>query len=122
MIEQLVVAWIALGISLVSLSLGLYALHRLNSDSDVGELARHVAQLRKANRAEQMRRVREEAGEARAASAPLGKDGKPFPFGPLAMPGSEHFPQNTKAALRARVFGTRPLPPYKPASGNGGTP
>ncbi len=111
--ELLVLAWIALAISLVSLSVGLYALHRLNTDSDVGELAQHVAALRKAHRAEQMRRVREEAVEARAASAPIDpQTGKPFPFGPLVIPGASHF--ETKEALRKRVFGNR-----LPRGGNG---
>jgi hypothetical protein len=100
MAPELVLPWIALTISLIACCVGFYALHRLNSDSDVGELARHVAQLRKANRAEQMRRVREEAVEARAVSAPLGADGKPLPFGPMMSA-----PKDVKAALRQRVFG-----------------
>jgi len=107
----LVVSWIALTISLISACPVIYALIRLNSDSDVGELARHVAQLRKANRAEQMRRVREEATEARQASAPLGADGQPLPFGKVNLDTLP--PASRKAELRRRVFGNR----FK---GNGG--
>jgi len=113
----LVVSWIALTIALISGCAVIYALVRLNSDSDVGELARHVAQLRKANRAEQMRRVREEAGEARAVSAPLGTDGRPLPFGPMKIPLEDMPLAEKKAELRRRVFGSR-----LQKSGNGGEP
>jgi len=109
MFEQLVLSWIALALALVSFCASIYAIIKLHSDSDVGELARHVTALRKSHRQEQMRRVREEAVAAREVSAPLGPDGKPFPFGPLGMPTSEHFPETNKQQLRRRVFGARLL-------------
>lgn len=117
--ELLVLSWIALALSLISSCVSIYCLFKLATDSDVGELARNVAALRKGHRQEQMRRVREEAVADRAASAPIDpKTGQPFPFGPLVMPGQEHFPANSKQALRQRVFGAR----LTKGGNGGGTP
>jgi len=104
----LVVSGIASVLALGAFGVTVWMLTHQPSDTSVTELA---LELKRSRKAEAMRVVREAASAAREASAPLGADGRPLPFGPLevAAPVAQ-----SKEQLRRKVYGASP-----PHRGNG---
>lgn len=102
---QLVGLGIAIGLALLSFCNTVWLLIREPSSESITLLAQ---ELKRSRKAEAMREVREAAAAAREASAPVGTDGKPLPFGNV-----EAVPTMTpKEQLRHRFYGT-------PRRGNG---
>lgn len=107
----LVVSGIAGVLALGAFGVTIWQITHQPTDTSVTELAK---ELKRSRKAEAMRVVREAAAAAGQASAPLGRDGQPLPFGPVS-PVAQSI-ADKKAALRARAFSTR-----TPSRGNGGT-
>jgi hypothetical protein len=96
----LVVSGIASILALGAFGVTVWMVTHQPSDASVTELAH---QLKRTRKAEAMRVVREEAAEARAASSPIGADGRPLPFGPVVAAPMDH--HTTKQNLRRHVYG-----------------
>ena len=94
----LVVSGIASVLALGAFGATLWMLTHQPSDTSVTELA---LELKRTRKAEAMRVVREAASAAREASAPIGADGNPLPFGP-AEPAVV---STSKEQLRRKVYG-----------------
>jgi hypothetical protein len=97
----LVVSGIASILALGAFGVTVWMVTHQPSDTSVTELA---LELKRSRKAAAMRVVREEAAASREASAPLGKDGRPLPFGPMTAAPAE--PVSRKQSLRKRFYGT----------------
>jgi len=104
----LVVSGIASVLALGAFGVTVWMITHQPSDASVTELA---LELKRSRKAEAMRVVREAATAAREASAPLGADGQPLPFGPVETGAPV---TQSKDQLRRKVYGSTP-----PHRGNG---